>query len=1081
MYIMNKRSPFLLLLLFLICSPATAQDWQTLASDVEERVEAHSAVFDQKIYLFGGFQTDEELGENQSQETDQTAFYDPSDDSWTKVAPLPLPITHVGTAIVGRKLWMAGGFAVLGFNQAVDLVYIYDVDANTWTQGPSLPAPRSAGTLVRLGRKLHYISGLENRNDGVVDHFVLDLDEPGGPQTWNTLASIPESSNHLSGISVGGKIYAIGGQVNHDIDPFDVDFTYEYDPVTDSWTEKASMPIPRSHMEPGTFLVDGKIILAGGKDGTFTCSDRVSSYDPLTDTWAELFTIPDCLLAPSGKVVGNEIFVSHGGLVNVFNPQTTMRKRAFPRNPSDVMDFYPQSADIDLFQGETIKQETFLFTFTDEANYTIDTSTLPPWISSVTAASGVADHAAAEIEVILDATDIAAGTYSHSLVATAEGYQTATFTVNLTVSGGGEVVIAVDPASVDLGSIPLGYTATQDFTITNIGTLAGSIGGVGPGSLVPTGEVDYRYGGEIEETILEPGASLIRSLSITPINGGGSVAASDNSSYSVSATTAGTLIARINAGGGAIDEAVLPDWAADVYFEGGQGFQNGLVESVEVAGGTEPSMYLTERSAGTNLGSFAYRIPVPEVGAYITRLHFAETFFGAPGGTEDWVGRRVFDVNIEGGDVELDEYDIAAEAGPVVGVVKTFVNEVTDGVLDIEFSATADQPKITGIEVFQVEPSTHQFITSGWNLISLPATPNVNDYQSIYPDLTFVQQPYGYDTNGYIQTSQLFPGQAYWVEGSQEGFQAFDGGEITSSTLTTVVGWNMVGGPSCQFPLDQANAATGVISGAVYGYDAVNGYFSVDALVPGKGYWILSDAAGTITLDCNTVSKSAQPANTAQVEGEFFDTLYIVDAQGRERQLLLSDDTSNKVSQFMMPPIPFRHQPDARFVTGSRLTTSDESVVQLQGLVSPLSVSIEGKGVYLDVQEGGAWRSAGMLVEGTDLVLHEHDIRKLRIRTGDQEVPVTPEAFALHGVYPNPFTSAGTLVFDAPAQGMVQVDVFSMLGQRVASFESSVDAGARRTLDINGATLPAGAYVYRLKLDANGEQEVVTGRFIVTQ
>jgi len=1072
---------FSILLLLLVSIPATAQDWVTLTNDEEERVEAHSAVIDKKIFLFGGFQTDEALGENQSQETDQTAIYDPAADTWTKFAPLPIPVTHVGSAVVDREVWLAGGFAVLGFNQAIDHVYIYDVDANSWSQGPSLPAARSAGTLVRNGRKLHYISGLENRNDGVVDHWVLDLDEPGGPQTWNTLASIPETSNHLSGIAVGGKIYAIGGQVNHDIDPFDVDFAYEYDPVTDSWSEKASMPIPRSHMEPGTFVVDGKIILVGGKDGSFTCSDRVSSYDPQTDTWAELFTVPDCLLAPSGKVIDDQIYVSHGGLVNVFDPQTTMRKRNFPRNPSDVMDFYPQTVDVDLFQGETAKEESVLFTFTDVADYTIDTSNLPAWITDVTATSGEADHAGAEIDVTLDATVVGAGVYSHTFVATASGYQTASYTINLTVMGDGAAEIQVDPATADLGTIPLGYTASQEFIISNSGEVAGEVDALG--SFVTTGGVDYRYGGDVEGGSINPDEMFVRSLSITPISEAGSVTHNGDVNYSVSASTAGSLIARINAGGGLIDEATLPDWSADVHFEGGQGFQNEMVGSVEVSGGTEPSMYLTERSAGANLGSFAYRVPVPQNGAYITRLHFAETFFGAPGGSEDFVGRRVFDVNIEGGRVELDEYDIAAEVGPVVGVVKTFVNEVYDGVLDIEFSATVDQPKVTGIEVFQVDPVVHQYLAENWNMISLPATPDINDYESIFTDVTLLQQPYGYGENGYTQTSQLFTGQAYWVATSAEGFQVYDGGEVTTSTVTTIAGWNMIGGPSCVYSLDQVVADAGVVAGDAFGYDPTNGYVVVDAFIPGKGYWVRSEVGGTIAMDCGTVSGAPSKAGHASVlsnEADF-DRLTIIDGQGRTYELLLSEDASLDVTTYQMPPVPFKSQPDVRFRTDSRLSIDVESIIQMQGLVSPLTVQLQGASRELEVFEGSDWSSAGTLYDGVDLALYQQDIRLLRIRSGSDEIPSTPASFALHGVYPNPFNSAATLLFDAPDNGSVKVEVYSMLGQRVSSYESVVEAGAQRTVELRGFNLPAGAYVYKLTLESAGDVEIATGQFVVTR
>ena len=501
-----------------------------------------------------------------------------------------------------------------------------------------------------------------------------------------------------------------------------------------------------------------------------------------------------------------------------------------------------------------------------------------------------------------------------------------------------------------------------------------------------------------------------------------------------------------------------------------------------LAGGTEPSMYLTERSAGANLGSFAYRIPVPENGAYITRLHFAETFFGAPGGSEDFVGRRVFDVNIEGGQVELDEYDIAAEAGPVVGIVKTFVNEVYDSVLDIEFSASVDQPKVTGIEVFQVDPVVHQYLAENWNMISLPATPDINDYESIFTTVTLLQQPYGYGENGYVQTSQLFTGQAYWVATSVEGFQLYDGGEVTTSTVTTIAGWNMIGGPSCVYPIDQVVADAGVVAGDVFGYNPTNGYVVVDAFIPGKGYWVRSEVGGTIAMDCGTVSGAPSKAGQASVlSNEGFDRLTIIDGQGRTYELLLSDDASLDVATYQMPPVPFKSQPDVRFRTDSRLSTDEESIIQMQGLVSPLSVLINGTSRELDIFDGGDWRSAGTLYDGVDLALHQQDIRLLRIRSGSDEIPSTPASFALHGVYPNPFNSAATLLFDAPGNGSVKVDVYSMLGQRVSSYESVVEAGAQRTVELRGFNLPAGAYVYKLTLESAGDVEIATGQFVVTR
>ena len=149
--------------------------------------------------------------------------------------------------------------------------------------------------------------------------------------------------------------------------------------------------------------------------------------------------------------------------------------------------------------------------------------------------------------------------------------------------GEGSAEIQVDPAAADLGTIPLGYTVSQEFVISNSGQVAGEVGALG--SFVTSGGVDYRYGGDVEGGSINPDEMFVRSLSITPISEGGSVTHDGDVNYSVSASTAGTLIARINAGGGLIDEATLPDWSADIHFEGGQGFQNEMVGSVDVGRG----------------------------------------------------------------------------------------------------------------------------------------------------------------------------------------------------------------------------------------------------------------------------------------------------------------------------------------------------------------------------------------------------------------------------------------------------------------------------------------------------------------
>ncbi|WP_218566277.1 malectin domain-containing carbohydrate-binding protein [Vallicoccus soli] len=169
----------------------------------------------------------------------------------------------------------------------------------------------------------------------------------------------------------------------------------------------------------------------------------------------------------------------------------------------------------------------------------------------------------------------------------------------------------------------------------------------------------------------------------------------------VSATRPGTTTqqpVRINAGGGAVTTGGV-SWLADQWFTGGKSYSNAQVSAI--AGTTDDVLYRTERSATGNLVPFSYGIPVAN-GTYTVRLHFAEIYFGATGGGAGGTGKRVLSANIEGGPVEVANLDLNAVAAPMTAVVREFQVPVTDGRVDIAFSSTVNQAKVSAIEVLPV-------------------------------------------------------------------------------------------------------------------------------------------------------------------------------------------------------------------------------------------------------------------------------------------------------------------------------------------------------------------------------------------
>ena len=169
------------------------------------------------------------------------------------------------------------------------------------------------------------------------------------------------------------------------------------------------------------------------------------------------------------------------------------------------------------------------------------------------------------------------------------------------------------------------------------------------------------------------------------------------SSVAVDISSVGSQTIRINAGGGAVTTGGT-SWLADTYSTGGKTYSNASV--TQISGTTDDVLYLTERSATTDLGTFGYNIPVPD-GTYTVKLHFAEIYWGATGGGAGGTGKRVFNANFEGGPTEISGLDLNAQVGSMAAYVTTNTVTVTGGNLDIDFSATVNQPKVSAIEVIR--------------------------------------------------------------------------------------------------------------------------------------------------------------------------------------------------------------------------------------------------------------------------------------------------------------------------------------------------------------------------------------------
>jgi len=84
--------------------------------------------------------------------------------------------------------------------------------------------------------------------------------------------------------------------------------------------------------------------------------------------------------------------------------------------------------------------------------------------------------------------------------------------------------------------------------------------------------------------------------------------------------------------------------------------------------------------------------------------------------------------------------------------------------------------------------------------------------------------------------------------------------------------------------------------------------------------------------------------------------------------------------------------------------------------------------------------------------------------------PILPNAMALMQNYPNPFNMATTISFNLASPGQVRIEVFNLLGQRIAtvaegSYPSGLSAIVWNGRNDSGEELSSGIYFYRLTID----------------
>ncbi len=378
-------------------------------------------------------------------------------------------------------------------------------------------------------------------------------------------------------------------------------------------------------------------------------------------------------------------------------------------------------------------------------------------------------------------------------------------------------------------------------------------------------------------------------------------------------------------------------------------------------------------------------------------------------------------------------------------------------------------------------------LMAGWNLVSWSVDTESDDIETVLaPIADHVEVVMGFEQGGLAwdpalpQFSTLwmvdhFSG--YWIKVDSAVTLEIAGAAVASATpIPLDAGWNLVS------YLPEITLATEVALSSIendlivaLGYDGGGlTYLPGDTLhntltdmAPCNGYWVKVDNAGTLTYPGPgpavapqnprplgaPVAKTAPGVTPTRSWMNLYAHNLTVDGEqvtaGTTVEAYTMDGT--KIGSFSLKQNGlFGFMP----VYADDPSTSDAEGVQL------------GESFTLSVNGVATEETFEFTGHGDKL-----EITGLTAKGGGETLPGT---FSLSQNYPNPFNPTTTIEFSLPAAGKATIEIFNVLGKRVATvFDGPAEAGANRiewnATDHNDQKVASGIYFYRLTADNYNE------------
>lgn len=388
-----------------------------------------------------------------------------------------------------------------------------------------------------------------------------------------------------------------------------------------------------------------------------------------------------------------------------------------------------------------------------------------------------------------------------------------------------------------------------------------------------------------------------------------------------------------------------------------------------------------------------------------------------------------------------------------------------------------------------VDAQGNPIIKRGWNLLSLPLRPTNTTWNVVYPNA--INVPWKFVSTQYQPEPNLKPGVGYFIKFPNVVDTKFAGARFASLTLQDSIvvyegdvadpeypdikpGWNLIGAlssPTSIYGISFRAYKNGQIPSAdrtrgwgVFGYETDHGYQQVSELLPGLGYWIKVDHNGYLELSkVSKLGAAEESFNRARVLATST-ALNIYDNAQRSSKLYMSSNKNINVSNFELPPTPMNQIYDIRFSDNTMLSTSNESIIKVQDIQLPMSVTINKADADYTFIDPATHEFLGEIKAGTSgTVVINH--------LAYNAVKVTKQTVETSGFYatvnPNPVVESAVVNYGITEGTNVTINVYDELGNIVATLADGYMNQGEYSAVFNAQNLPQGAYLCKIQAGDN--------------